>query len=161
MRKRLMSVTVGLAVATGTVVFTAQQAGASQEFSLVARQTNFELFGASGLGTTEPQAPPAIGDRFILREDLLRGTAVVGFDNIICTVTFNDNLLCDAMFSFAGKGDIHATALLRGGASEQGATVFDATIDGGTYAYSNARGMVHLSQVGNSDTDTRDVFLIN
>ena len=38
-------------------------------------------------------------------------------------------------------------------------TVFDASIDGGTFAYSNATGSIHLTNL--PDGNTQDEFLIN
>jgi len=162
MKHRIVAAAAALALTTVVIVTaTAAHAGAAQEFIVTERETNFELIPVSGPPTTEPTAPPTLGDRFLIRDDLLRGTTKVGFDNVICTVTFNDNLQCEAYFSFTGKGDIHASALLRGGAGEMSPDVFDAVIDGGTFAYANARGMIHVSNVPNSDTDTTLVFLVH
>jgi hypothetical protein len=164
MLRRISVALAALAVAgTALVALTAQQVGASQEFSVVAHQTNFEFFPSGGQGTINPTAPPQIGDRFILRHDLFEGLTNVGYDNVVCTVTFNDNLLCDVMFALAGKGDLHGTALLRGGASVNGPpSVFDATIDGGTFAYASARGMIHITAVpDNQNGDLQDNFLIS
>jgi hypothetical protein len=159
MKNRILATGIAVALAaTALIALGTQQAGATQEFVVIARQTNFELFPASGPPTTEPMAPPTIGDRFIIREDLLQGAVTVGYDNVICTVTFNDDLLCDALFSFTGKGDIHASALLRGGAGENSPSMFDASIDGGTLAYRSARGSIHVTNI--NDTDSRNAFLI-
>jgi hypothetical protein len=159
MKKRILATAIAVGLAGAALIaLGTQQAGAAQEFVVTSRTTNFEFFPTSGPPTTEPMAPPTIGDRFMLREDLLRGNVNVGFDNVICTVTFNDNLLCDALFSFTGQGDIHATALLRGGAGENGPTEFDAVIDGGTFAYRSARGSIHVTNI--NDTDSRNAFVI-
>jgi hypothetical protein len=138
-------------------------AGASAQLSLVAHQTNLEFVTPQGSFVPSPnQGPgpgpgPGPGDRIIIREDLMQGNAVVGFDNIVCTVTFNDNTLCDATFAITNKGDIFVSTLLRGGATG-GGQVFDAAIEGGTFAYATSRGDVHLSALPNGDTQV-DIHL--
>jgi len=163
MRYRILAVLSALAAAGGVIVAGAQQAGAQQEFTLVAHQTNAVYVPVDGPATLNPTptAPPSIGDRFIMRETLSENGAVVGFDNIICTLTFNNNGLCDAVLAIDGKGDIHGTALVRDAFDPNGSgpSVFDATIDGGTFAYANATGYVHLSALPNGDT--QDTVLIN
>src|SRR5580658_6486394 len=164
MRCRILSAVLALAiVVAGVLGLTAQQVGASQEFTLVAHQTNFEYVPVGGPATANPNfaAPPSIGAETIMRETLISGAATVGYDNIVCTETFNYNALCDAMLALTGQGDIHATALVRDAfdPTGNGPSVFDATIDGGTFAYANATGMVHLTSL--PDGDTEDSFIIN
>ena len=78
----------------------------------------------------------------------VNGTTV-GYDNIVCTDTFNNNGLCDAVFAFTGQGDIHATAPVRDlfDVNSNGPTVFDAAIEGGTFAYTNTTGSIHLTNL--------------
>jgi hypothetical protein len=146
--------------AGGLTLATVQQAGASQEFTLTAHQTNFEYVPVGGPATANPSdnTAPGIGDEFIIREELLQGTTAIGFDNVICTETFNNNGLCTAVFSITGKGDIHVTALIRDefDPNSNGPSVFDGAIDGGTFAYARASGGVHL--VAQADGDTLDTF---
>jgi hypothetical protein len=165
MRCRILGALSALTiVVAGVIGLTAQQGGASQEFTLVAHQTNFEYVPVGGPATANlsaATAPPSIGDETIMRESLMSGDVTVGYDNIVCTETFNYNALCDAVLSLTGQGDIHATALVRDAfdPNTNGPSVFDATIDGGTFAYADARGMVHLTSLPDGDTD--DSFIIN
>ena len=163
MRYRILAVASALLVAGGVIVAGAQQAGAQQEFTLVAHQTNFVYDPVDGPATVNPgpTAVPSIGDRIIMRETLSENGAPVGFDNIICTETFNYDGLCDVVLAISGKGDIHATALVRDVfyPNGNGPSVFDATIDGGTFAYANATGYSHLSDLPNGDT--QQTFLLS
>jgi len=96
-----------------------------------------------------------------MRETLTENGATVGYDNIICTDTFNNNGLCDVVFALTTKGDIHGTALVRDlfDFNSNGPSVFDGDIEGGTFAYANATGYVHLTSL--PDGDTQQTFLIN
>jgi hypothetical protein len=153
MRLRLLGLIVGLATVTGAVLIaTTSSAGASFRFSFTEHQTNVEFaVGGSAPSATPPQSAPNPGDRVISRSDLLQGNTKIGFDNVVCTVTFNNDLLCDVVSSITNKGDIHATALLQGGASANGPSVFDAVVDGGTFAYGNAHGDAHVVALPNGD----------
>jgi hypothetical protein len=162
MRHCMLAAVSVLAVAGGIIVATAQQAGASQEFSVIAHSTNFEVVPAGGKATANPSQSfaPSIGDEFIIREDLIQNGVTIGYDNIICTDTFNNNGLCTAVFAINGKGDIHGTALIRDqfDPNTNGPTVFDGSIDGGTFAYAHATGSVHLTSLPNGDT--QDNFML-
>jgi hypothetical protein len=150
---------VFLLLSGGVVVATAQQVGATNEFSVVGRDTNIEWLPAGGTPTLSQPASPSIGDKFILREDLLQDGTNIGFDNIICTDTFNNNALCEGVFAITGKGDIHATALIRNFfdfANEPAS--FDAAIDGGTFAYAHASGSIHFVPVNSTDSAETFVF---
>jgi hypothetical protein len=153
MRLRLLGLIVGLATLTGALLIaTTSSAGANFKFSFTEHMTNAEFaIGASAPSVTPPRSALSPGDRIISRSDLLQGSTKIGFDNVVCTVTFNDNLLCDVVSSFTNKGDIHATALLRGGASANGTGAFDAVVDGGTFAYRNAHGDAHGVTLPNGD----------
>jgi len=137
---------------------TAEQAGASQEFSVTATQTNFEFISANGTVTDNPTTPPQLGDRFTLRESLAQGNTVVGYDNVDCSVTFNNNVLCDAVWAFTGRGDIVGSGLIRDEVdpSGTGPSVFDAAITGGTFAYAHASGSIHFVSTG--ETTTQETF---
>jgi hypothetical protein len=152
MKLRLLACAGTLALVLGVFVMNAPTAGAGSEFSLIGHQTNIQFVIGAVSSPTPPTGPFNPGDRVLIREDLSRDNAVVGWDNIDCTVTFNDNLLCTALYAINGKGDLHLTALLRGGASQQGTSVFDAIVDGGTFAYRNAHGDAHLTDLANGDT---------
>jgi hypothetical protein len=158
MRYRIIAGLAALVLAGGGLVFaTASQAGATQEFSVTATTTNVELVPAGGQPTTNIMTSPAIGDQFLIREQLTQGSTVVGYDNVICSVTFNNNGLCNAVFAITGKGDIHGTALIRDefDPNTNGPSVFDGSIDGGTFAYAHASGSVHIVITGQTtSTDT-------
>ena len=133
------------------VVATASQAGASSEFTVLNHKTNVEFVTATGASLVRPGAFVP-GDRIVLRDDLSENGVLVGYSNSVCTVTFNDNVLCDLILAFANTGDIHATALLRGSVGPSGPpTVFDATVDGGTFAYHTAHGSAHVVTQANGD----------
>lgn len=135
-----------------TMLVTATSAGATFEFSFTERTTNQE-FVIGGKATLTPQSPPGPGDSFVIRADLLQAGAVIGFDNVQCTVTFNDNILCNAVFAFTNRGDISGTALLRGGAGQNFPTVFDGVVTGGTFAFRNVHGDAHAVVANQSDTN--------
>jgi hypothetical protein len=152
MRYRIVAcLSVLLLAGAGLIVGTAQQAGAQSEFTLVGTQTNEVFVPAGGPATDNANTltrPIQTGDEVIIRQSLSEGGAVVGYDIIICTDTFNDNGLCQAVFAFTGIGDVHGTALVRGlfGAAG-GPAVFDGDVDGGTFAYAHASGSVHVVSV--------------
>ncbi len=118
MRYRILAALSALVVAGGVaVVATSQQAGAQQEFSLVATQTNFAVIpagGAATIGHPSNSYVPNTRDEVTFRDTLTQGTATVGFDNVICTDTFNNNGLCTDVIAITNVGDIHLTALVRG-----------------------------------------------
>ena len=159
MIRRLALLVAAIAVAAPVLIMTnVGAAGATFEFTFTSHPTNFEAI-IGGHATVNPSAQPGPGDTFIIRDDLLEGTTNVGFDNVTCTVTFNDNLLCNAVFAFTGKGDLMGTALLRGGAGGNGPSVFDGAIEGGTFAYRNAHGDVHITTQPSGDSQNTVNFV--
>ena len=105
-----------------------------------------------------PSIPePESGDRFLLRETLTENGPTVGYDNIVSTDAFNNDGLSDPVFAFTGLGDIHATALVRDlfDVNSNGPAVFDASIDGGTFAYANTTGSIHLPNLPDGNTQGR------
>jgi hypothetical protein len=123
-------------------------------------QTNFAVIPAGGAATINPSNSyvPNTGDDVTFRDTLTQGTATVGFDTVICTDTFNNNGLCTDVISITNVGDIHLTALVRGlfipfSSSSGGPSTFDASIDGGTFAYANATGYMHGVDVNSNVTD--------
>jgi len=164
MRYWIVAGLAALVAVGGFLVVTAQQAGAQIEFNFLAHQTNTVFVPAGGPATLNPTGPPSIGDEEIIRDTLTQGGNTIGYTNIICTDTFNDNGLCDAVFVITGMGDIHGTALIRGlfdgnlngGAGPQ---VFDGDIDGGTFAYANVTGYAH--GVNLPDGDDQYSFFLN
>jgi hypothetical protein len=152
MKRRLALFVAALFVAAPAVVMLqSTQAGATIEFGFTEHPTNAE-FVINGQKTLQPTAPPGPGDVIVFREDLLQGSTNIGYDNGTCTVTFNNNAFCVAVFAFTNKGDITVTALLRNGAMEGQPAVFDAAVTGGTFAYRNAHGDGHAVNQPNGDT---------
>jgi hypothetical protein len=160
MRYRIIAALTALVAVGGFIVATAQQAGAQQEMSLVATQTNFALVPAGSAVTINPPSSytPNTGDEFILRDTLTQGSTTVGFDTAMCTDTFNDNGFCSDVIAISGRGDIHLTALVRNVFNfsinnGNGPATFDASIDGGTFVYANATGYMHAVIVNGMVTD--------
>jgi hypothetical protein len=153
MRLRLLGLIVGLTTLSGAVLIaTTSPAGANFEFTVIEHTTNVEYaVGNAAPSVTPPHSALGPGDRIILRHDFLQDGTNVGFNNVVCTVTFNDNVLCDVMLAFTNKGDLHASVLIRGQASSNPPSVFDAVIDGGTFNYRNAHGDAHIVNLPNGD----------
>jgi len=108
MRKVLalvLAVVVGSGIGVG---LTASQAGASSEFMLVVHTTNFEFVNAHGASIV-PSLPLAPGDRIVDRNDLTENGRPVGYSMEVCTVTFNDNLICEEIYSLTNRGDLHTS----------------------------------------------------
>jgi hypothetical protein len=143
---------LALIVGGGTAVaVTTSQAGASSEFSLVSHVTNVEFATEAGAALVPSQAL-APGDRLLIRSDLAENGINAGYSNIVCTVTFNDNVLCDGVFALANRGDLHATALIRGAAGPKGIpTTQDFIVDGGTFEFRDAHGSAHVVVSPNGD----------
>jgi hypothetical protein len=149
-----------IAVAAGALVvaipavlmLTTSGAGATFEFSFTTHQTNFEavIGGQASLNPTGNLGP---GDGFVLREDIIQNGATVGYDNVDCTVIFNDNTLCNAVFAFNNVGDLTLNGLLRGEVGPNSPTAFDVAVTGGTFAYRNAHGDAHAVTVNPTDTN--------
>lgn len=146
MRKsRLLSLLSAAVVAGGAgVAAFATPAGARSEFTVLVHPTNLMFVTSAGASLVRP-GPLVPGDRIIRRNDISENGSLVGYSNVVCTVTFNDNLLCDTLIAINGVGDIHAATLLRGAVGPSGPPqVFDATVDGGTFGYRTAHGSAHL-----------------
>jgi hypothetical protein len=111
-------------------------------------ESKFLLIGHTGA--------PQQGDEFIIHERLtdLQGNPM-GEDGIVCTETStvgHGQLQCLASFSLP-KGELTAQLLLGGNAGS-----FDAAVNGGTGAYSNARGFAHI--VSRSATVSDETFYL-
>jgi hypothetical protein len=158
MRKALV-VVLGLLVGTAVAVAaTASQAGASSEFTVVSHTTNVE-FITSGGASLVPSLPFVPGDRLVERADLTENGAPVGFENAACTVTFNDNVVCDEIWAFTNKGDLQLSTLVRGAAGPSGPpAVADLIVEGGTFAFRNAHGSAHAVRLPNGDQATTFAF---
>jgi hypothetical protein len=144
----LLALVVGGGIAVGV---TASQAEASSELTTVGHITNAEIVTATG-GSLAPSAPLVPGDRLLTRADLSQNGAVVGFSEGAGTVEFNGDLLFDGILAFTNRGDLHITGLLRGAFGPSGLPkMFDLTVDGGTFAFRNAHGSLHITVLPNGD----------
>jgi hypothetical protein len=97
----------------------------------------------SASGTTSTTFPDRLntGDRIFSNDPLSDGHHHVGYDNEICTVTFNANDLCQVVGYVAGKGEFQATWLWIGrNTAQYRPRPFSGVLDGGTGAYANAHG---------------------
>jgi hypothetical protein len=150
--KKVLALLVALVVGGGVVVaVTATQAGASSEFTAVGHITNVEFVTAKG-ASLAPSGALVPGDRLVIRADILQNGAVVGYSEDACTVTFNDDVLCDGIDAFTNRGNLHFSGLLRGAVGPSGIPkVFDLIVDGGTFAFHNAHGSAHVVVLSNGD----------
>ena len=81
------------------------------------------------------------GDQIFSQDTLLEGAKTIGYDNEVCTVTFDGNDLCHVISVFAGRGEVDATWLwARRNNSFLGPHRFSGVIDGGTGTYASATG---------------------
>jgi len=150
--RKVLGAVAALVVGSGAAVgATASQAGAASEFSLVSHTTNVEFVTAAGASLV-PAGPLVPGDRLVIRSDLAENGSAVGYTNLVCTVTFNSNVMCDAMFALSSRGDLHASALIRGAAGPAGVpSTQDFIVDGGTFAFRRAHGSAHVVVSSNGD----------
>lgn len=121
------------------------------EFTLTASTTNFEFGFVKNLQNAQMHhfAP---GDTVAEREELRRGASVVGYDNLTCTATFDDNVLCTIVSVFPGRGTLHETVLIHTTTTNAaGYDPVDTVVTGGTGIFANKRGTAHV--VGLSETD--------
>jgi hypothetical protein len=156
--RKALALLAALIVGGGViVVVTATQAGASSEFTLGSHLTNLEFITAqAGPSTSFPASPMVPGDRFVSRDDLTQNGSPVGHLEAMCTVTFNNEFMCESTFALTNRGDLHASFLLR---SSQPSVfglpkVYDLIVDGGTFAFHNAHGSAHIVANGVDATDT-------
>jgi hypothetical protein len=153
-------------VALGTVVLagggliaaTTSSAGAAIETTFISHTTNVEFVTASGASLTPPAAFVP-GDRVIVRNDDSQGSTVTGHDEDVCTVMFNDDIMCEGVAAVTNVGDISFTFLERGGALPNPPSVYDGAINGGTFGYRNAHGSFHAVVQPNGDTQVTVAFV--
>ena len=130
---------ISLTPATGAAVAvvlaaTAQGAGTPSTLSFVVQNKRTEYVTAAGSTSVFPGRLQT-GDRTLSRDSLLQGARSIGYDNELCTVTFDNNDLCQVMVVLPGKGQIQASWLWIRWLSN-----FSGVIDGGTGAFTDARG---------------------
>ncbi len=137
------------AAAAALFVGTAQGAKTSSTLNLVVQSNGHEYLTAAG---SSPVFPGRLqtGDRILGRDRLLQGTRTIGYDNELCTVTFDDNDLCQVILVLPGKGQIQATWLwVDRNASLLGPSHFTGVIDGGIGTFANAKGQFSASLLPN------------
>jgi hypothetical protein len=134
--------------------------------SAINKPQTFSLLSVSS-GTETPidgftfQRQPVPGDRFVFTDQLYKWAGVkrgthVGHDEGICTFT----RINVTSTSFGGSAQCAATFFLPGGQIEvqgvlpivEGPLKFVVPVIGGTGVYANARGTVHIRDLGNGDT---------
>jgi hypothetical protein len=98
------------AAATALFVATAQGAKTSSTLNLVVQSNGHEYLTAAGSSSVFPGRLQT-GDRIIGRDTLLQGSRTVGYDNELCTVTFDDNDLCQVVLVLRGRRQIEVTWL--------------------------------------------------
>jgi len=113
---------------------TAIGAGAASTFSFLVHNQGTEYVTAAGPTSAYP-GRLQIGDRILTRDSLQQGTRSIGYDNELCTVTFDYHDLCQATLALPGKGQIQASWLWIHWPSS-----FTGVIDGGTGTFSHAKG---------------------
>jgi hypothetical protein len=133
-KRFIISSVVALAAAASVFVSTALGAKPTPTLSLVARNRGLEFITASGSTTAYP-GHLQIGDRILARDALTQGSRSVGYDDELCTVTFDGNELCQDTMVLSGKGQIEANWLWTDWPSG-----FTGAIDGGTGTFAHAKG---------------------
>ena len=133
------------AAAAALFVGTAQGAGTQPTLSFVVQNHGTEYVAAAGSTSVFPGRLQT-GDRIFTRDLLLDRGHSIGYDNELCTVTFDDNDLCQTIVVLPGKGQIQASWLwIDRNASTYGPAHFNGVIDGGTGAFADARGKFSAS----------------
>jgi hypothetical protein len=134
-RKRF-TITSVIAVAASSAVFVSAALGARPRptLSLIIHNRGLELVTTSGSTTVFP-GHLQMGDRIFSRDALTQGNRSVGYDNELCTVTFDNHELCQATLVLPGKGQIQANWLWADWPSG-----FTGVIDGGTGAFACGKG---------------------
>jgi hypothetical protein len=148
MLKRSSAISIALAAGAATValfVGTAQGAGAGSTLGFVVHNHGTEYVTAAGSTSVFPGRLQT-GDRIFSRDLLLERGRSIGYDNEICTVTFDNNDLCQTILVLPGKGQIQASWLWIGrNASTYGPPDFSGVIDGGTGTFAHAKGQFSAS----------------
>jgi hypothetical protein len=128
-------ITSAIAVAAAAVfVSTALAARPTPTLSVVAHSRGLEFVTAAGSTSVYP-GHLQIGDRIFSRDALTQDTRSVGYDNELCTVTFDNHELCQATVVLSGQGQIQASWLWTDWPSR-----FTGVIDGGTGTFAHAKG---------------------
>jgi hypothetical protein len=124
----------GGAAAAALFTTTAQGTGTPSTLSFLVQNRGTEYITAAGSTSVFPGRLQA-GDRILTRDALLQGGRSIGYDNELCTVTFDSHDLCQVVLVVPGKGQIQASWLWIRWPSN-----FSGVIDGGTGAFADASG---------------------
>jgi hypothetical protein len=125
---------IGVAAAAAVSVSTALGARAQPKLTLFLRQRGIEFVTPTGSSSAYP-GHLQIGDRIFSDDALVQGTRSVGYDNELCTVTFDHHELCLAVAVLAGKGQFEASWL-----ETDWPSGYTGVIDGGTGTFARAKG---------------------
>jgi hypothetical protein len=150
----LAGVLTAAALASGAAAAAAAQASThpTEPLTFDLQRTALQFFSGTGPITGFPTGPLAPGDRIVGQDRLLQGGVPAGHDDEVCTVGFSRDVLCQAIVSFNGPGDVQASWSLRWPATgSQGPASFDGIIDGGTGAFADAHGTFHSRTLPDGD----------
>ena len=139
---KLIAVLLGLLLTAAVPAFSANaRHSSSGTLTVVSKNVSTEYVSAAGNVTSTYPGALATGDRIFSSDTDLVGGKPAGFDNEICTVTFNGNDLCHDVAVLIGRGDIELTWLWIGrNNSAYGPQHWSGVIDGGTGAFAKAHG---------------------
>lgn len=144
MRNKLLAAAVAALLIGGVGdVAIATSARASTTVVYNHHLTNEQWVFTDGTTDFHPHGPPSPGDRNFLRFEISQNGNVVGYANVTCTFIFNGNSQCIGVDAITGRGDLILAGLVRPN-GEAPPAVFDLAITGGTFAFSGARGDVHI-----------------
>jgi len=147
----------GGATAAATAHAAAPAAPSAGPLTLTVQSGALQFVTATGPVTGPLTAPLAPGDRIIGQDRILRGGTPAGRDNEACTVSFNRDVLCQAIIVLDGQGDVQASWTLRWPAAGSPAS-FDGIIEGGTGTFLAAHGWFHAqAQPGGDLTITATI----
>lgn len=119
---------------------TAQGAGTGSTLSFLVQNHGTQYVTSAGSTSVFPGRLQT-GDRIFSRDSLLKRGRSIGYDNELCTVTFDDNDLCQVSLVLPVKGQIQASWLwIDRNASAYGPSHFTGVVDGGTGTFANAKG---------------------
>jgi hypothetical protein len=127
-----LTLAAGAAI-TALFVATAQGAGTPSTLNFVVKNDGREYVTAAGTVSIFPSRLLP-GDRILSRDSLLQGGRSVGYDEEICTVTVDNQDLCQTMVVLPGKGRIQVSYLFRWPSNYTG------VVDGGTGTFAHAKG---------------------
>jgi hypothetical protein len=150
----VLAIVVAATTALVAVVVTGgANAGAARTVSYLVRNNGIEYVTATGSSNTFP-GRLVTGDRIFARDSRLRAGVQIGYDNELCTVTFDGNDLCHVAPVFKGRGSIQITWLWVGrNLSQSGPPRFAGVIEGGTGAYANAAGQFTASMLSTGELE--------